>query len=157
MADCPKCHSEIGNSTRCGCGWRKQSMRERFMAHEKANPFPLGYQQCEWDSGGVRCKYPGSLTTNTHEGGPYYCRHHFGCDDPIFAADVVEASQDYRRETDAEVVARMNAEAKKNLAEKYGLVRGESESSKAYIDRLRAHCKTLKGGMFKRAGGQANG
>jgi len=55
----------------------------------------LGYVQCDWRSS-ERCRYPGSLSSNPGPGGPWYCRAHFDCRDPIAGADIVQASMDYR-------------------------------------------------------------
>jgi hypothetical protein len=150
MADCPKCHSELGNATYCGCGWRRRSMREQFRERE-VNHHPLGYQQCEWESNGERCKFPGSMSTNTHSGGPYFCRLHFACDDPAYGSQVVEGSRDFHRETTQEAIDRLTAEARKSLAER-GLQKRKGESLSSYLGRLRAwrHEKAANG-VLKRS------
>lgn len=72
---------------------RKKSEIAKALSSQARHP--LGYQQCEWEAES-QCLYPGSLSTNLHEGGPYYCREHFACKDPVWGATVVEASKDYR-------------------------------------------------------------
>lgn len=102
---CPKCSGEIGNSTYCGCGWRKGEKKE-------PDPnFALGYQRCEWVSDGLRCKYPASLTHSTHGSGPWYCRLHFECGSASYGASVVQASRDYRHPTREELDAEHQAQA----------------------------------------------
>lgn len=54
-----------------------------------------GYIQCDWVSGGTRCRYPGSLSSNTGPGGPWYCRPHYDCKDAMLGASIVDASADY--------------------------------------------------------------
>lgn len=53
------------------------------------------YQPCEWQANGMRCKYPGSLSSGLLGGGPWYCSAHFACADPVIGAQVVERSQSY--------------------------------------------------------------
>ena len=91
---------------------------------------PAGYQQCDWDSAGRRCRYPGSISTNTGAGGPYFCRLHFGCADPIFGAQIVEASQDYQHPTEAERMAERQKEADA-FCKKMGLE--TVEQKRAYV------------------------
>lgn len=62
----------------------------------------LGYIQCEWTDGSSRCRYPGSLCSNTGPGGPWYCSPHFDCRDPLMGATIVQASMDYRHPTPEE-------------------------------------------------------
>lgn len=92
--------------------------------------WPLGYQQCEWESG-ERCKYPGSMSTNTHAGGPYYCRLHFGCESAQLGAIIVEASRDYHHPT-PEDIARTHAEGVRARLGPLGLLRQPDETVIAY-------------------------
>lgn len=125
---CPMCHAELTVGAPCPeCGWAQEKK-------PKAAVFPLGYQQCEWLANGERCRYPGSMSTNTGSGGPHYCREHFGCHDGAWGALVVEASRDYRRPTEDEIMAEHTARARANLA-KWGLGRGPEESERAWMRR----------------------
>ena len=91
MSECPKCHTEIGKSSYCGCGWKKKSWKGG--ADEYRDPFPL---QCSWLSRGERCNYPGAHSHNTTGGGPWYCGAHDTCKNPVLGSDIVEASRKYR-------------------------------------------------------------
>ena len=110
---------------------------------------PLGYQQCEWLAGTERCHYPGSMSTNTGSGGPYFCRLHFACSDPIYGADVVAASRDYKHPTEAESMAAHTQQAKANL-EAYGLARGETEAFSAWRKRCMQWVRQRRGNVAKR-------
>lgn len=90
MSECPLCHTEIGKSNYCGCGWKKKSWRG---SEKKSDPFPL---QCSWLANSERCNYPGAHSHNTTGGGPWYCGVHDTCKDPILGAQIVEASRKYR-------------------------------------------------------------
>ena len=105
----------------------------------------LGYQQCEWESAGERCRYPGSMSTNTHEGGPYFCREHFACKDPMWGATVVEASRDYRHVEPGgpEYLAAATQKAKAAL-EGSGMARQPGESFDAYRKRCVRFVKESK-------------
>lgn len=59
----------------------------------------LRYIRCEWVSDYERCRYPGTLSPNTRGGGPWFCRGHFGCDDPVLGAQIVSQSNNYARPT----------------------------------------------------------
>jgi hypothetical protein len=103
--ECPKCGAEIGKSTYCGCGWSRAGN-----AHANSDRL-LGYQQCDWNSDGERCRYPGSISPHPGKGGPWYCRMHFGCEDMSFGAEVVIASRDYKHESNEEKRNKNMAEA----------------------------------------------
>jgi hypothetical protein len=113
---------------------------------QQSNPHPLGYQQCEWMAGEVRCRYPGSISTNTHEGGPYYCRLHFGCDDGSWGATVVEASKDYTHPTQAEINAEHVKRAKSFMAQ-HGLARHPDESLPMWTRRVMVWIKAKQKGI----------
>lgn len=133
---CYECQGELnaaGVCIECGAGSHKPL--------EKKPGFPLGYQQCEWLSGQARCKYPGSISTNTREGGPYYCRLHFGCESGHFGSQIVEASRDYQHPTAEEVSAKHTLEAKERLKDK-GLLRLPGESPEAFRARCMAWMKS---------------
>jgi hypothetical protein len=121
---------------------------------QSSNPHPLGYQQCEWLSGDVRCRYPGSISTNTHEGGPYYCRLHFGCDDGHWGATVVEASKDYRHPTQAELNAAHLERALDYMTQK-GLDRHPDESRQMWVRRVMVWVKSKQKGIGVLPGSEA--
>lgn len=116
---CPKCrrYIEDGSESHMVCGWNV-SQRE---------PEKLSYRPCEWLSDGRQCMYPGTMSTNTHEGGPWYCHHHFACDSAAFGSAVVEASRDYRHPTPEEIEAERMVEVRENLKAR-GLDRKPGES-----------------------------
>jgi hypothetical protein len=107
--ECPECGTEIGNASACGCGWRK--IEPKGPSRSGLVDPELGYIRCEWTANGERCRYPGSLTTNTRAGGPWYCGPHFRCKDPIAGLDILEASRDYVPETEEEIMEARRARA----------------------------------------------
>ncbi len=131
---CRTCQAELVKGVCPECGEYKK-------AQDKPAGFPLGYQQCEWLSGQDRCRYPGSISTNTHEGGPYYCRLHFGCESGHFGAQIVEASQDYRHPTEDELAAEHTRKARERLGP-LGLLKAQEESPEAYRARCMAFMKS---------------
>lgn len=72
----------------------------------------LGYPQCEWESSGERCRYPGSMSSNIG-GGSWYCRLHYDCKSSSEGAQFVAASRDYRHPTRDELVREATEEARK--------------------------------------------
>jgi hypothetical protein len=89
--NCPECDTWLSaNKTSCRCGWE---------AAPKGKSHPLGYPQCSWESDGMRCRYPGSMTSSTQSDSDtkWFCSSHFGCIDPRGGASIVEASRDYKR------------------------------------------------------------
>jgi hypothetical protein len=140
---CPECSKQLPDiAIACRCGWTKPG------SNYVGASFPLGYQQCEWESSGERCTYPGSISTNTKEGGPYYCRLHFGCRDGAYGAQIVEASRDYRHPTEAEILAEHTQRAHKSLKE-LGLERREGETVSAWIKRTAGYVKAKQQGVAK--------
>lgn len=141
--DCPKCGSEVGQSRSCGCGWKSRSQRE--MMRDRSQSTAAAYKPCEWETDGERCRFPASIDDK-------WCTEHYRCDDPIWGGHVVSASQDYRHMTPQERVAQDNrrliAEAKEYI-EAQGLAKRDGEDSKAYIARLRSHCRGLFSGVVK--------
>jgi len=123
--------------------------RKKYELVEALTPTsqPLGYQQCEWVAG-EQCRYPGSISTNTHEGGPYFCRLHFGCDDGHWGATVVEASKDYLHPTDAELRAEHTKRANAYAAEQ-GLERHADESRQMWVRRVMVWVKARQKGIGK--------
>lgn len=138
--NCPECKKNLPDvATACRCGWTKSSSPQSMT---------LGYQQCEWQAWGEQCRFPGSMTTNTHEGGPYFCRAHFACDDPAFGAQVVEQSRDYKHPTEQEINAAHVKRAKEAL-KLIGLDRRADESFEAWRKRMVVFIKQAK--IVKRA------
>jgi hypothetical protein len=85
--NCPECDTWLSaNKTSCRCGWE---------AAPKSKSHPLGYPQCSWEAES-RCKYPGTLTTQSGEGAKWFCSAHFDCHDPVLGASIVKRSLDYR-------------------------------------------------------------
>lgn len=126
---CPKCHVSIAaDATSCDCGWVKAR------PPESPNARPLGYRQCEWTSDHQRCRYPGSMSSNTHEGGPWYCSLHFACESAAYGASIVEASRDYQHPTPAELDAAHRAEVSARLKAR-GLDRQPNETVKQWMKR----------------------
>lgn len=122
MNSCPDCDKPLRQgATSCGCGWAlKRIPQER-----------VTYSQCEWSTDSQLCRYPGSMG-----GGPWYCRLHYGCKDPIFGAQIVQASMDYQHPTQEEI----DAEARRKSTEycqRIGMTRKDGESEQAYAIRRR--------------------
>jgi hypothetical protein len=126
---------------------RKRTEIQEALAQQSSST-PLGYQQCEWMAGDERCRYPGTMSTNTHEGGPYYCRLHFGCDDGMWGATVVTASRDYVHPTPADINAAHAARANAYAAEQ-GLNRHPDESRQMWIRRVMVWVKSKQKGIGK--------
>lgn len=119
MQLCPECNNALyPGATVCGCGWGQKTTKLRLHA-VSGDPSPvLGYIQCDWVAGNnVRCRYPGTLSRSTQGTGPWYCRGHYGCDDPVAGADIVEASADYRHMSRSEASAIALEQASKRCAE----------------------------------------
>lgn len=43
-----------------------------------------------------RCHYPGSVSHDTHGGGPWYCRHHFFCSEQSEGGRIVAQSRKWK-------------------------------------------------------------
>lgn len=73
---CPDCSGFLKpNARKCACGWSATPLRKL------APVAGLDQHRCEWLSNGERCHWPGSCSTDTHGGGPWYCTAHNDCDD----------------------------------------------------------------------------
>lgn len=97
----------------------------------------LGYIRCEWSAAGERCRFPGSISSSTRAGGPWFCSAHFRCRDPITGADIVEESRHYRQPSEQDKLAAQNKRAKAHL-ETIGLARLKGESDREHGERMRA-------------------
>lgn len=51
---------------------------------------------CDYQSGALRCKYPGTIGLSTLGGRPLYCRIHIRERGTLIAQQALEASQNYR-------------------------------------------------------------
>lgn len=92
MSECPKCKSEIGKASYCGCGWKKRSWKSGE-GEKYVDPFPL---QCSWVSGGERCNYPGTHSHSTTGSSTWFCSAHLNCTNPVSGAEIVDSSRKYR-------------------------------------------------------------
>lgn len=77
QATCPRCGAEVEKETRKYSGEKPQQA-----------PDPM-YGCCDWVGDG-RCHYPGVFGHG--QNGPYYCRGHENCNDPILGAQIVSQS-----------------------------------------------------------------
>src|SRR5258705_2883613 len=91
---CPKCHVVLeGSGLSCAeCGWSK---RERGDAAQQRADDPLRFD-CAYEADGLRCRYPGNSAKRF--GGPWHCRWHASCVDPVEGARLVHESQGYVHE-----------------------------------------------------------
>ena len=83
MIECPECGSHVRGS-KCKCGWEVPQAK----AERKFNDPQYG--QCDWTAEG-RCHYPGVFGHG--KDGPYYCRGHENCTDPLLGSQIVEKSR----------------------------------------------------------------
>lgn len=97
---------------------------------------PGGYTQCSWMADGIHCLYPGSISHNISGAGPWFCRWHFDCTDPVYGQYVVDESKSYRHLTEAEKMRKRQTQAIENL-DKYGLARLPDEEMDEWVLRMR--------------------
>lgn len=127
MSECPKCHSEVGKASYCGCGWKKKAWKEE----DHTDPFPM---QCAWFANGERCKFPGAISHNTTGHGPWYCGSHDTCKNPMVGLDIIENSHKYQP------VNRL-AQHKTEMADwstKMVVVKGTPKHGKGWATKLKA-------------------
>lgn len=87
---CPECGESLGQDARkCACGWAPKAVGKAY-----AEPADLNRFRCEWEANGERCHNPGTSTTNTLGGGPWFCSPHFGCSSGALGQAIVEESRD---------------------------------------------------------------
>lgn len=67
MADCPKCGSEIGRSTFCGCGWKKYGKKDA-RGREEAPPVACAH---------VECPRPAIVRMKRSTGWGNFCHFHY--------------------------------------------------------------------------------
>jgi len=150
IRNCPSCKEPLDQDEKsCPCGWKAQRTRAQ------AGPVSA-YPACSWTSNGVRCRYPGSMSTTTlaQPDSPWFCSAHFDCTDPVFGALVVEASRDYVHqrsnlpevqaaaaaycaEQGLETVAQMQAYSR-NLVKSIGRKPGGTDWARRILDRIEA-------------------
>ena len=84
MVECPECGQHVKGS-KCRCGWAvpKAQPVDGKLAHD-----PM-YGCCDWIAGG-RCHYPAVFGHGV--GGPWYCKSHEWCHDPVAGSQIVEQS-----------------------------------------------------------------
>lgn len=110
MRKCANCGERYpSNESRCPVCSVHGSKPEKGAA---AVRYALGYPQCDWESEGLRCRYPGAISSATNGEGSRYCRLHYGCDSASYGEQVVQASQDYEHMTSAEKLEEANAAAR---------------------------------------------
>jgi hypothetical protein len=136
---CPECGLELHiRAKSCRCGWSS-----RALGKPKDDPFRY---DCAWEADGKRCRYPGNISSNINGAGPWYCRWHDGCDDPVHGARLVEESQNYQPE---DTTKTFQAEVNASLL-RLGLQRREGESVADHASRCRAWVlEELKRGIGK--------
>lgn len=109
MADCPKCKSEIGNSTYCGCGWRGRKQVAESSDELHANAFV--------DCAHMDCRLPAMCKIQTKTGWANLCTKHY---DQHYS-DEAHASLDkyglakLPDETNTEHIARMRVFVRKGI------------------------------------------
>jgi len=141
-SSCPSCDTPLRRGARsCSCGWMAQGVSKQS---------PLGYSQCDWESDGLRCRYPGSMSTNLACTGPWYCQPHYSCRDPIFGAQIVQASLDYQHPTQEELDAEARARAEA-YCRSVGMLKRDGESSESYTRRRKEWLRERFTKVFKEA------
>jgi hypothetical protein len=72
--------------------------------------------RCAWIGDGLQCRNPGAFSNSTVGGGPWYCREHWGRNDPIAGADIVQESVQRHASGVPDFVAIVTASRKHYLA-----------------------------------------
>lgn len=93
-------------------------------------------EQCDWETEGQRCRFPGSVSHSVTGGGPWYCAGHARSSDLRSAARIVRESMSWRSMSRDEADA-MHAVQVEAWLEERGLARTNDETRSAYIARLR--------------------
>lgn len=141
-SSCPACDTPLRRGARsCSCGWMAQGVSKQS---------PLGYSQCDWEADGLRCRYPGSMSTNLACTGPWYCQPHYSCRDPLFGAQIVQASMDYKHPTEDEIVAETRRRQHAYCAS-IGMLRKDGESPESYAVRRKNWLRERFTKVFKEA------
>jgi hypothetical protein len=88
---CPGCDRSLRLGAKsCSCGWKSPN------EHIAPTVAPDRWR-CSWLAGIEQCHYPGAISHGTKGDGPFYCRHHFFCGDPVTGQRIVEESRDWQR------------------------------------------------------------
>lgn len=134
---CPKCGDALPSLAKsCSCGWGKR--------HRRADDPPVRDGRCCYESGGLRCRYPGNNSHSILGGGPWYCSVHIAEMGTRFARQAVDESQSWRPPEPAELDPRTDAW----FLENFPVMAGETKHEFAL--RCQAHCRSmLKGFRFK--------
>lgn len=82
MIECPECGQHV-RGQKCRCGWEVPQAKTE---HRYSDPM---HGCCDWVSDG-RCHYPGVFGHG--KDGPYYCRAHETCGDPVAGSQIVAQS-----------------------------------------------------------------
>ena len=123
------------------------------MARKRDSAVPGKVEQidptrCAYEANGERCRYPGTMSPVNWNGegphpGPWYCRHHWEVDSPMFGAEVVADSASYiapdkttarnplAEQAKRDMIARADREAAEYCAAK-GLTRQPGETAKEF-------------------------
>lgn len=103
---------------------------------------------CQWTFYGLRCRFPGSLSTSTIGGGPWFCKYHVRTEDLETGKDIAEKSQQWVPVDDMDHFRR---EVILTLRENK-LTKKADEPPKIWLDRLKSFCKTEIGkiGILKK-------
>jgi hypothetical protein len=82
---CPDCDSVLGPRARkCGCGWKAPAPSAPIGSPGSAftaSADDLNRFRCDWESNGVRCRYPGGCSRATLGSGSKFCFGHLACAD----------------------------------------------------------------------------
>lgn len=139
VRNCPECGTELTAWARhCKCGWGRAKKPQAVID-------PLRHQ-CAWEADGKRCRYPGTVGRSVNGSGPWFCRWHDDCADPVHGARLVEESQSYtpedtKREMDEAVTASLI---------RFGLQAKPGESARDHAERMRALVlEKLRAGVTK--------
>ncbi len=145
---CPDCGERLKpRASSCPCGWKApvSASRAGAVAGPYVDPF---YGCCAWESGGQRCRYPGTVAHSIHGGGPYYCSAHFHNADPLVGGQIVDESiRDFPSVPDysvdgrrASIFARWRAEEEARRAADGGRYGGPSRlDPRAAVDETVSH------------------
>lgn len=135
MKDCPICKTSLEGAKRscANCGW---SQRKDKINGQESSSWP---DSCEYESAGLRCRFPSVFSSGTRGGGPYYCRFHSRTQGGLMDSLVCKQSQQYRYETVAQQDAAFDMEVAESLKAK-GLDQKPGESKPEWIARMRKYC-----------------
>lgn len=109
--------------------------------HRRAEDVNRDYD-CGYESGGLRCRYPGAIGHGGLGGGPCYCRSHIRERGTLFAQQVLEQSQSWRApDPEHEHDVKMQAWLDENFRMRLG------ESGHDYAMRCKVCCLSMMNGF----------